>query len=559
MRERPLLTQILRQIKNPSPIISATGDSYKQSTRVHSESSNKLEQKADKKENNEALTKTTKEDNKAREENWSSDVARNISRNKYLIKFREFDKRNSISPIQLLADDDGVESDYVNKSDLEVSENLKILLAKEPIKTEAEEKKMKLPLGEIVKSDELPEKQLHQLTADPIKLIIKTKPVEEDICDKQREVKESTLKPKVASKEKRNIKLKLKTFNANSNSEQIKPAATTKRDIVMTKESNNVSTNSDQFVDEPIMKKENDKLLRPSSPKTQSLPGEDAAPPPGAKTKVKKLIKKSSSKATIEAKTSSDNVAQQNNDMDAKSSPSSGSVTKKTLANTKVSKQKELGEDTKKVKKSEPKSQIVADERKVLSLKQPSDNKEVIGNSGAADDKEEEEEGEKVTKKKKKQTKIISSSQKVAKRNSNLASETTTSKSANPSGESSPISSETTNSNTTNNNNNKRIRFREYNYDDFNFLSVLGHGGWGFVILAELKDHDACFAVKCIKKITIVEDDDFDSIMIERKVLTLGNVHPFICKLFCTFETEVGINSTTYLRTCFLVNCQHLD
>lgn len=88
---------------------------------------------------------------------------------------------------------------------------------------------------------------------------------------------------------------------------------------------------------------------------------------------------------------------------------------------------------------------------------------------------------------------------------------------------------------------NKRIKFREYNLDDFNFLSVLGHGGWGFVILAELKEHDACFAVKCIKKITIVEDDDFDSIMIERKMLTLGNVNPFICKLFCTFETEVSV------------------
>lgn len=85
-----------------------------------------------------------------------------------------------------------------------------------------------------------------------------------------------------------------------------------------------------------------------------------------------------------------------------------------------------------------------------------------------------------------------------------------------------------------------RIRFREYNLDDFNFLSVLGHGGWGFVILADLKEHDACFAVKCIKKITIVEDDDYESILIERKVLTLGNINPFICKLFCTFETEVS-------------------
>ena len=56
--------------------------------------------------------------------------------------------------------------------------------------------------------------------------------------------------------------------------------------------------------------------------------------------------------------------------------------------------------------------------------------------------------------------------------------------------------------------------------------------------MAELRNHGVYFAVKCIKKLTILEDDDIESIMIERKVLTLGNIHPFICKLFCTFENE---------------------
>ncbi|KAG9510538.1 putative protein kinase C delta type-like protein, partial [Fragariocoptes setiger] len=83
-----------------------------------------------------------------------------------------------------------------------------------------------------------------------------------------------------------------------------------------------------------------------------------------------------------------------------------------------------------------------------------------------------------------------------------------------------------------------RVKFRHYCLDDFNFLSLLGQGGWGCVFLAELKDHDLYFAVKCIKKYTIQMDDDIESIIIERKVLTLGNIHPFICKLFCTFEND---------------------
>ncbi|XP_054168643.1 calcium-independent protein kinase C-like [Oppia nitens] len=84
----------------------------------------------------------------------------------------------------------------------------------------------------------------------------------------------------------------------------------------------------------------------------------------------------------------------------------------------------------------------------------------------------------------------------------------------------------------------KRIRFKKYTFEDFHLIKVLGRGSFGKVLLAELKDHSIYFAIKCLKKYSVIEDDDIDSIMIERKVLAYGSSHPFICKLFCTFQTQ---------------------
>lgn len=83
-----------------------------------------------------------------------------------------------------------------------------------------------------------------------------------------------------------------------------------------------------------------------------------------------------------------------------------------------------------------------------------------------------------------------------------------------------------------------RIRFKKYNIEDFNFMNVLGKGSFGKVLLAELKGHGKFFAIKCLKKDVVLEDDDVESTVIERKMLVLGNRHPFLCKLFCTFQTE---------------------
>ena len=77
----------------------------------------------------------------------------------------------------------------------------------------------------------------------------------------------------------------------------------------------------------------------------------------------------------------------------------------------------------------------------------------------------------------------------------------------------------------------------------FRFLATIGKGNYAKVMLAENRADHTLYAIKILKKESLIENDDVKYAHVEKSVLMRAREHnhPFIARLSSTFQTETRL------------------
>lgn len=75
-------------------------------------------------------------------------------------------------------------------------------------------------------------------------------------------------------------------------------------------------------------------------------------------------------------------------------------------------------------------------------------------------------------------------------------------------------------------------------------------------MLGEHKATGEVFAIKVLNKDAIIQNDDVECTMTERRILALSARHPFLTGLYCSFQTTVFISVFTKNLKIFNLNVQ---